>query len=558
MSDKREDNEAYERDLTDDFLLCNRCGTCRSVCPLFSVHREEWATARGKVELAEAFFRGEKIDTKAMQEIFDLCLHCMACEENCPSGMRANEIVMAVRAELADRGEIPRAKRMALKMLEGMDNKLFWAMRAIGLARKAPQHGVGAKSPLRFLFPLLGWPRERFVPLPKDRSFLRSGREIFRAEDLEVVLPDPEAIASGKGLPFGPFNAEKASDLAKRVIEARERNLSAGRRAYFFVGHAVNHFFPEEAEAVVTVLNLLGVTVLAPNNQVCCGAPIYYAGDIEGARRAAMEALEKFAGIRYDWIVTSCSSGGLMMKETFPRLLDLSADGYFKIEWDPEIETFRRAAGASLVRHEYPRAADLYNEYIEGKVYDINELLVGLLNLREDTSHLFESMFERPRHIADEERAGRDISGDESEDKAGRKRSVPVVTYHHPCHLKRGQGIGWEPEVILKKLPGHMYVRMPDADRCCGGGGMFTFFKSEASEAVARRKMDGVAKAKPDIVATACPLCRVQLMDMLHRRFVLEREEKGEEPLRIPVKTPAELFLEDTAPLFGIKSRNDE
>jgi len=178
-------------------------------------------------------------------------------------------------------------------------------------------------------------------------------------------------------------------------------------------------------------------------------------------------------------------------------------------------------------------------------------------DLREDTAHLFESMFERPEQAGAGVWRGEGVKAGDRDGAESAMSGIPVVTYHHPCHLKRGQGVGWEPEVVLKKLPGHRYVRMPDADRCCGGGGMFTFFKSESSEGVAKRKMDGVAKVNPDIVATACPLCRVQLMDMLHRRFVIERQEKGEKPLSIPVRTPAELFLEDAAPLFGIDSRNN-
>jgi Fe-S oxidoreductase len=83
---------------------------------------------------------------------------------------------------------------------------------------------------------------------------------------------------------------------------------------------------------------------------------------------------------------------------------------------------------------------------------------------------------------------------------------------------------------------------MPDADRCCGGGGAFTFTHSKVSEKVAARKMDAVASVSPDIVSTSCPVCRIQLMDMLRRRFVLEAEKGGEKVRRIAVRTPAELL----------------
>jgi len=177
------------KDVTGDLLLCNRCGSCRSVCPLLSVDREEWAGARGKVEIAEAFFRGENLDSDEVRKVFDYCLHCMTCEENCPSGMRADEIVMAVRAEMARRGKVPRLKRLALWALGGADAALFATMRVLGLARRSPLHGIGGRSPLAALYPLFGWPRERFVPLPARKPFLGSGPEIYKASDLAVAMP---------------------------------------------------------------------------------------------------------------------------------------------------------------------------------------------------------------------------------------------------------------------------------------------------------------------------------------------------------------------------------
>ncbi|MCK4539010.1 MAG: 4Fe-4S dicluster domain-containing protein, partial [Candidatus Krumholzibacteria bacterium] len=124
--------EKNSRDITRDFLLCNRCGRCVAVCPVYDVIREEWGGSRGKVEVAEAFFRGEEIGDRELLQVFDLCLHCMACEESCPSGMRADEIVLAVRTEMAKRGLMPWAKKIGLKLLGSMDSVAFRIMRAFG------------------------------------------------------------------------------------------------------------------------------------------------------------------------------------------------------------------------------------------------------------------------------------------------------------------------------------------------------------------------------------------------------------------------------------------
>jgi len=523
-----------EKDITDDFLLCNRCGTCRYVCPLVPVFREEWAGARGKVELAEAFFRGEPFDDRELSKVFDYCLHCMACEENCPSGMRADEIVMAVRAEIARRGRMPRLKKLVLWALGGADRALFRIMRILGIVRHAPLHGVGGKSPLSFLYPMLGWPRERFIPLPHAKPFLAMGPELYKAADIAGAAPGRTALRAAGAASDGRLDAAKAAELLDLVAAARRKNIAAGKRAYFFVGHAVNHFFPEEALAVTRLLNMLGVDVLAPKDQVCCGAPVYYAGDIVRARKAAAQMLEKFEGREYDWIVTSCSSGGLMLKEEMARLFDLNYDGYFEIEWDSKEEHFHRKPNRSTVKQQYPRVEDLYRQYVEGKVRDVNELLAEILGLREEPDAL-----------------GRMLgASDQVQDAApgtssGQDTKLPIVTYHQPCHLGRGQGADWQPEAILKLLPGFTYVRMKDFDRCCGGGGSFTFLHSKASEEIAKVKMNAVAEVCPDVVATACPLCRIQLMDMINRCRPQAAGGGGARPKALPVTTPAELLLDD-------------
>jgi glycolate oxidase iron-sulfur subunit len=286
---------------------------------------------------------------------------------------------------------------------------------------------------------------------------------------------------------------------------------------------------------------MLGVDVLAPKDQVCCGAPVYYAGDIVGARKAAAQMLERFEGHRYDWIVTSCSSGGLMLKEEVARLFDLNYDGYFEIEWDAGEEHFHRKPSRSAVKQQYPRVEDLYREYVEGKVRDVNELLAEILGLREEPDALGR-MLGAPDQVQDSVRTtpnGQDIK-------------LPIVTYHQPCHLGRGQGADWQPEAILKLLPGFTYVRMKDFDRCCGGGGSFTFLHSKASEEIAKVKMNAVAEVCPDVVATACPLCRIQLMDMIKRCRPQAANSRGARPKPLPVTTPAELLLDD---LHGVMAR---
>jgi len=527
-------NEDRERNVADDFLLCNRCGACKSVCPVAKAVGEEWGSARGKVELAEAFFRGEDLSDEDLQQAFDLCLHCLACEANCPSGMRADEVIHAARSEMARRGKMPKMKRIALKMLDGMDSALFRTMRLLGLSRKGPPHGTGGKSPLSIFYPLLGWPRQRFFPLPKNKPFLKKGSEFFPASFFDEIMLDPAKFARKNYRDIG-LDQSEASELIELVLRTRIKNRAERRRAYFFVGHTVNQFFPEEAEAITLVLNILGIDVHAPAGQACCGAPQFYSGDIEAARRTAAKTVEQISKLEFDWIITSCSSGGRMLKHEFPRLFDLNEDGFFDIAWDPVTEVFTRKGEGSSAREEYLETGELYRKHIESRVFDINELIVDLLGL-EKAVRGFDSMVTN---------MDQGQKGPDRQDPEEGPDSRPAVTYHHPCHLNRGQQVDWQPEMILEKLPGWKYVRMKDADVCCGGGGTFTFTHTEESEKIARKKMSAVEETDSGVLATACPLCRIQLMDMLKRRFAEEAEEKNLPAREIPVVSPVELLAGD-------------
>ncbi len=554
-----------KKDIPGDFLLCNRCGACRAVCPVYDVYREEWTAARGKVELAEAWFRGEVTDERRFQEIFDLCLHCMTCEENCPPGTRASEIVMAVRAEMGRKGLIPRIKRLALGMVRSMDPLVFRVMRALRLTRKEPVHGYGAKSPLSALYPLLGWPRERFLPMPSSRRFLGNHPEFFPASDAELPGHYKLPVSSAsKGTGRGAGYEAKAEELLRVVALARKRNLAEGRSAYFYIGHVVDHFFPEEAAAAIRVLNILGIDVHVPKDQACCGAPLFYAGDIDGAREAAVKVVESLADTGADWIVTTCSSGGLMLKKEYPRILGTDPDGFYGIEWDKSSEVFTRKEDDPGLRREHREAGRVFAESVSGKVRDINELLADTLGLTDDEEgygSLFERELDGPGDGgAERTEEGRtreipenraEISEKSAASESAEIAGMRVVTYHHPCHLNRGQGVRWQPEKILDLLPAYRYVRMEGADVCCGGGGAFTFTHSKASEKIAAKKADSIAAVEPDVVATACPVCRIQLMDMIARRLGSAAGEKAPEREGARVASPVELLSEELDAIAG-------
>ncbi|MEK6777931.1 MAG: (Fe-S)-binding protein [bacterium] len=96
-------------------------------------------------------------------------------------------------------------------------------------------------------------------------------------------------------------------------------------------------------------------------------------------------------------------------------------------------------------------------------------------------------------------------------------RSPLRVTYHDPCHLNRGMGVREAPRTILKNLPGVEFIEMRDADRCCGGGGLFSMSHYDLSLKIGRHKAERIRETGADVVATACPSCIIHLTDLLER-----------------------------------------
>lgn len=85
------------------------------------------------------------------------------------------------------------------------------------------------------------------------------------------------------------------------------------------------------------------------------------------------------------------------------------------------------------------------------------------------------------------------------------------VTYHDPCHLRRGQGVWKEPRALLQMIDGLDLVEMAEADWCCGSAGSQLITHYDTSLKVLGRKMENVKAASAQVVASGCPGCQMQL-----------------------------------------------
>lgn len=79
-----------------------------------------------------------------------------------------------------------------------------------------------------------------------------------------------------------------------------------------FITCLVDTFFPNTGEAMVDVLNRLGVDVEFPVNQTCCGQPAFNAGLRPDARKMAEHTIQVFEASPNDIVAPSGSCVGMM------------------------------------------------------------------------------------------------------------------------------------------------------------------------------------------------------------------------------------------------------
>jgi glycerol-3-phosphate dehydrogenase subunit C len=182
----------------------------------------------------------------------------------------------------------------------------------------------------------------------------------------------------------------------------------------------------------------------------CCGVPAIANGDAGKAHALARGNARKMAA-QVDAgmrIVTACSSCGHMLKTGFGGVLD-------------EDEEFAGVA-----------------KQIGNQTFDLAELLMA-----QSDAGTFNTDF---------------------------KLSNLRLAYHAPCHQK-SQGIGRPWFRLLGQIPG---LTVEDLDAgCCGMSGTYGFKQEKygVSMAIGQQLFDRIDESHPELVATECATCQMQI-----------------------------------------------
>jgi len=391
---------------------CMKCGFCTFFCPVYQEELVESSAARGKIFLTKQILQREQQLSDEVMDIVGKCLLCKACAVNCPAKTQVDRVIVGARAQGIQERGLPLIKRLIFRHLMA-NRRLF---------------GLSVKLVSKFQWMIPG-KEGKMKHLPDFLKALGQGRNI--PEIAGVLL----------------------RDQVKEVNPPRDLKPPRMRVGYF-MGCATDFVFPETGLKTIEFLTSRGIEVVVPKTQNCCGAAIYFSGDLATGRMLAYKNIEAFKNV--DYVVTTCATCSSSLKD-------------YKVylpENDQQQKDF---------------------EDFSKKIKDITEFVVDVLDIPPSELHLRK----------------------EFEGK--------TITWHDPCHLVRYQNIRTQPRRILQSLEGLKYVEMPAADRCCGMGGSFSVYHYDLTKKIADKKLESVKATDADIVVTACPGCMINLADHIQR-----------------------------------------
>lgn len=437
---------------------CVSCGLCLYSCPVYAEEHDENYVARGRNRIVKEAIDNPEELIAGMKDRFSKCLLCRRCTMVCPQGVRTDMITIAARAELAKSKGLPLIKRVVLREIMKDRNRMKKAVRAAsrlqwllpvtkeveGKLREARNAGtsVSAENPA--------------LPMRDSKAHDNSHESEGKIRHIPLYLA---GMAGGRQLPSiaKKFLSEQIQEITSPPIIVARKN----HRIAFFSGCTTEFCFPETGKSLIRLLNQLGVEVVFPKEQGCCGMPALASGDLETAREMALHNLKVFLDLNVDFVVTGCATCGSTLKDGWAS---------YVAKTEEEKVVFERFG--SCVR-------------------DISEFVVELAEFK---ALRFSSLL-----------------------PANTK-----VTYHDPCHLARYQGVIEQPREILKRVFGDNFVEM-DNNGCCGLGGAFSIDHYELSKKIAKKKVESIARTKADVVITSCPGCMIQLIDNIERHHLPQR-----------------------------------
>lgn len=226
---------------------CVKCGKCIPICTIHQIKRDEINSPRGFLDLLAAYEEGNLELDKEAKQVFESCFLCTNCVEVCPSHIRVDNAIEAVRYDIAKKFGIAWYKKLIfyfLRTRKALDIAAKFGFIFQSCAFSLQNSGMRAKFSLPFI------KKGRLLPRFHHKSFLNQNAEF--------------------------------------IDNGGEKSVG------FFVGCLANYFYTDTANAVLKIAKELKINVDLMKGQVCCGAPHFFTGDFKSLEILAKKNVEYF------------------------------------------------------------------------------------------------------------------------------------------------------------------------------------------------------------------------------------------------------------------------
>ncbi|MBD0413060.1 glycolate oxidase subunit GlcF [Oryzicola mucosus] len=405
---------------------CVHCGFCTATCPTYVTLGNELDSPRGRIYLIKDMLEnGRPADEEIVTHI-DRCLSCLSCMSTCPSGVNYMHLVDHARAHIEKTYKRPAMNRLTRTVLAAVLPYPARFRAALGAAKLGK--------------PFIGL----FERVPAFKPFAAMLR----------LAPDTVAAPS------------QASKPGTHAAIATRRG-----RVAILTGCAQPVLDPGINEATISLLTRLGIEVVVPQGEACCGALVHHMGREDAALASARTNVDAWtrqieAG-GLDAIVITASGCGTTIK-----------DYGFMLRLDPA----------------YAEKARRVSELAK----DVTEYLATL-----------------------------DLP--EPNQKPGL-----TVAYHSACSMQHGQKITRQPKELLARA-GFVVKEPREGHLCCGSAGTYNIMQPEISATLRDRKVRNIEATGAALVATGNIGCITQIasaakLPVVHTVKLLDWAYGGERP----------------------------
>lgn len=254
---------------------CVHCGFCTATCPTYLLLGDELDSPRGRIYLIKDMLENGKPANAEVVKHVDRCLSCLSCMTTCPSGVHYMHLVDHARAHIENTYDRPWHDRM---------------MRAV-LAWVLPYPG-------RFRLALAGAFYGRLAKPVLERLPVVGARLGAMLELAPATIP--------------PRSQANAGDVFKAAGDRR-------KRVAILTGCAQPVLNPGINDTTIRLLNRLGVEVVLPKGEGCCGALVHHMGHEHAGHGFAQANIDAWTreidGGGLDAIIITASGCGTTIKD---------------------------------------------------------------------------------------------------------------------------------------------------------------------------------------------------------------------------------------------------